>query len=278
MAQQRDPAVFYDEEECLGFGVFVAELELIVGSSRDKKPDQIQLLELLQKLAASIASADGSVLKQHQKRCEAALYNVVYKGPSAVACHLAAVCLSRLYTAGDLLPLFSRINSLQTFLQDKSNTASEGVRLCVMDVLAHLNSSLGRYLATTTVESMAIATKALAKGSSPAMKMAGLRLTACVVEGLPNLDRNTPAVQAAAWKLLDKQAKDKTSDELRGAAAGVLAAICWSGGAFFWSSAGYYAEEALRLAVAVVEDAAAAVSHRHAACAVTGAYTSTSRV
>eukprot|EP00879_Flechtneria_rotunda_P025201 GHRR01026769.1.p1 GENE.GHRR01026769.1~~GHRR01026769.1.p1 ORF type:complete len:100 (+),score=34.68 GHRR01026769.1:164-463(+) len=91
MAQQRDPAVFYDEEECLGFGVFVAELELIVGSSRDKKPDQIQLLELLQKLAASIASADGSVLKQHQKRCEAALYNVVYKGPSAVV-RICAYC------------------------------------------------------------------------------------------------------------------------------------------------------------------------------------------
>ena len=47
--------------------------------------------------------------------------------------------------------------------------------------------------------------RAYAKGSSQGMKLAGLRLAACVVEGLPNLDRNTPAVQAEAWKLLEKQ-------------------------------------------------------------------------
>lgn len=74
-------AVFYDEEECLGFGVFVAELELVVGTSKGRKPDQMVLLELLQKLQASIISTrDTAALKQHQKRCEAALYDILYKG------------------------------------------------------------------------------------------------------------------------------------------------------------------------------------------------------
>lgn len=76
---------FLDEEECLGFGVFVAELELIVGTSKGRKADQTVLLELLQKLQASITSTarDPASLKQHQKRCEAALYDIVYKGSCA---------------------------------------------------------------------------------------------------------------------------------------------------------------------------------------------------
>jgi hypothetical protein len=41
------------------------------------------------------------------------------------------VCLSRLYTSGDLLPLYSRVNELQGFLQDKNSTASE---VCVAAV------------------------------------------------------------------------------------------------------------------------------------------------
>jgi hypothetical protein len=86
MSQQQRSinAVFYDEEDCLGFGVFVAELELILGTSRDRRPDQVQLLELLQKLQASISTSEVSVLKKHQKRCEAALYDIIYKGGCVV--------------------------------------------------------------------------------------------------------------------------------------------------------------------------------------------------
>lgn len=81
---QANTKVFYDEEECLGFGVFVAELELIIGTSKRGRLDQTVLLELLQKLQASIISTrDPAVLKQHQKRCEAALYDIVYKGSCA---------------------------------------------------------------------------------------------------------------------------------------------------------------------------------------------------
>ena len=40
-------------------------------------------------------------------------------------CSLVYVCLSRLYTTGDLLPLYARVNGLQVFLQDKNSTASE---------------------------------------------------------------------------------------------------------------------------------------------------------
>lgn len=73
---------FLDEEECLGFGIFVAELELVaMGGHRDRKPDQGVLLELLQKLFASIcATEEPAALKQHQKRCEAALYDIIFKG------------------------------------------------------------------------------------------------------------------------------------------------------------------------------------------------------
>lgn len=40
-------------------------------------------------------------------------------------CNLVYVCLSRLYTHGDLLPLYSQLAAMQAFLQDKNSTASE---------------------------------------------------------------------------------------------------------------------------------------------------------
>lgn len=90
MVQPSQQQQWFDEEECLGFGVFVAELELIIGSSKGRKPDQTVLLELLQKLQASIISTrDTAVLKQHQKRCEAALYDIIYKGACAAVRHPA---------------------------------------------------------------------------------------------------------------------------------------------------------------------------------------------
>lgn len=49
--------------------------------------------------------------------------------------------------------------------------------------------------------------------------------------------------------------QDKLSDDLRGAAAGLLASICKAGGAVLWSSTGYYAEEALKAAAAALDDA-----------------------
>jgi hypothetical protein len=39
--------------------------------------------------------------------------------------NLVATCLSRLYAAGDMLPLFSSVYALQTFLQDTKSTATE---------------------------------------------------------------------------------------------------------------------------------------------------------
>lgn len=92
--------VFYDEEECLGFGVFVAELELVVGTSKGRKPDQAVLLELLQKLHASItATRDSTILRQHQKRCEAALYEILYKG----CCNAVSVVMLVLCTAAAVI-------------------------------------------------------------------------------------------------------------------------------------------------------------------------------
>jgi hypothetical protein len=50
--------------------------------------------------------------------------------------------------------------------------------------------------------------------------------------------------------------QDKSSDELRAAAACLLGAMCRGGGTLLWSAGGYYAEEALRIAVTGLEDAA----------------------
>lgn len=64
------------------------------------------------------------------------------------------------------------------------------------------------------------------------------------------------ACETATHYSNQRTTQDKTSDELRAAAAGLLASICRAGGAVLWSAGGYYAEEALKAAVAALEDAA----------------------
>lgn len=81
MASQVNTATYFDEEDCLGLEVFLAELELVVGARRDKF-DQVALLELLPKLAATIAKTDRATLKQHQRRCEAAFQELLHQGMS----------------------------------------------------------------------------------------------------------------------------------------------------------------------------------------------------
>ena len=75
--------VHYDEEDCLGLELFVAELELLLGR-KDQRPDQTQLLELLPKLHISIGGADAAAVKRNQRRCEAALADLLRRGPCPV--------------------------------------------------------------------------------------------------------------------------------------------------------------------------------------------------
>lgn len=42
------------------------------------------------------------------------------------------------------------------------------------------------------------------KGATPALRLAGLRLAAAVVDGLNPLDRSAAAVHGEAWRLYDK--------------------------------------------------------------------------
>jgi hypothetical protein len=77
-----DSAITYvDEEDCLGFKIWVAELELIVGGSRGaRKPDADQVFLLLQKLVATLDRTDRSEVREYQRRCEDALIDVLLKG------------------------------------------------------------------------------------------------------------------------------------------------------------------------------------------------------
>lgn len=78
--------VFYDEEECLSFDVFVAELELLVGN-KQSKPDGVSLLQLLQKLIATINRTERKILKMYQKRCEGIFTDLLAVGAPPVVSH-----------------------------------------------------------------------------------------------------------------------------------------------------------------------------------------------
>jgi hypothetical protein len=74
-------AAYVDEEDCLGFKIWVAELELIVAGSKGKKrPDAAQVFTLLQKLVVTLDRTERDEVREYQRRCEAALIDVLLKG------------------------------------------------------------------------------------------------------------------------------------------------------------------------------------------------------
>lgn len=75
-----------DEEELLGFNVFVAELELLVSKHRVQTEGSFSLeysgalVEVLQKLVVSLDHTNIEALKSCQGRCEQVLNGVLFKG------------------------------------------------------------------------------------------------------------------------------------------------------------------------------------------------------
>ena len=65
----------------MGFNVWVAELELLVGTARGTRPlDQQQCFELLQRLSATIEGTDRGRLRDYQRKCEEGLVAILFKG------------------------------------------------------------------------------------------------------------------------------------------------------------------------------------------------------
>ncbi|KAG2435720.1 hypothetical protein HXX76_006917 [Chlamydomonas incerta] len=269
----------FDEEEVLPFPVFIAELELLVGNSKRGKPDGVQLLELLQKLLATIPRTDKAVVKQHQRQCEAMLYDVLAHGIGAAVRRLIFDCFCSLYAHGDSISIYTRVNSLQTYLSSKegmSRSTAEDIRVGLLDLLAHLYGAYGRMLASSALESVNIASRTVSKsGNQTAVRCAALRLAAAAVRGLNPLDRSAPAVQGEAWNMLQRNAKDRTTEEVRAGCLALLGAVCGAGGAALWREGAYSAEEALRLCLAASEDPVQAV--RDAAFRALGELASASR-
>lgn len=74
--------------QALGFHIWVAELELLVGQTRGPKQsvDPVAAMELLQKLQVTIESSDKARIREYQRRCEDALENVLLKGTAPPVC------------------------------------------------------------------------------------------------------------------------------------------------------------------------------------------------
>ena len=79
--QYESTATYFDEEDLLGFKIWVAELELLVGKSkRNYKEDAGACYRLLQKLHATLDRTAVSELKEYQRRCEDALVDILLRG------------------------------------------------------------------------------------------------------------------------------------------------------------------------------------------------------
>jgi hypothetical protein len=87
--EQQAGTAYVDEEDCLGFKIWVAELELVVGGSRGtKRADPAQTFLLLQKLVTTVDRTERSEIREYQRRCESALIDILLRGaPPPVSMH-----------------------------------------------------------------------------------------------------------------------------------------------------------------------------------------------
>ncbi|GFR48876.1 hypothetical protein Agub_g10725 [Astrephomene gubernaculifera] len=251
-------ATYVDEEECLPFPIFIAELELLVGNSKRGKPDGVQLLELLQKLVATIPRTDKPVMKQYQRQCETMLYDVLVHGVGAAVRRLIYSCFSSLYAHGDSVSIYTRVGTLLSYLSSKegmSRSTAEAIRVGLLDFLAHLVMLHGRMLAASAQESIGIASRTVSKyGNQTAVRCAALRLATAVVRGLSPQDRSAAAVHAEAWAVIQRHGKERTSEEVRAGCLALLSALCGAGAGVLWREGAYGAEEALRLCLGLADD------------------------
>jgi hypothetical protein len=83
--------MYVDEEDCLGFKIWVAELELLVGSSRGRrKANPGHVHRLLQKLVATLDRAGREEIREYQRKAEDALIDILLKGaPPPVRCSIS---------------------------------------------------------------------------------------------------------------------------------------------------------------------------------------------
>lgn len=99
---QRKESAYFDEEDLLGYKIWVAELELLVSQQKQrtsKAPGKVDFgacYALLQKLHATIDDTGADEIKEHQRRCEDALVDILLKGcPPPVRIellHVASFC------------------------------------------------------------------------------------------------------------------------------------------------------------------------------------------
>eukprot|EP00884_Botryococcus_braunii_P001693 jgi/Botrbrau1/11524/Bobra.0393s0003.2 len=260
-------AYYVDEEEVLGFHIWVAELELLVGNSKgQKRADPYACFELLQKLLVTIDQSDSKRVREYQRKCEAALHELLLKGAHPPIRRLISSCFVKLYNVGDSLPLYGRISSLQAFLgsKDAAGRGEETARLGCLQCLAALCFAHGQRLGSSLPESLALAIKYVGKAYDGATRAQALLLMAAVVEGAGAFDRNALALQSDAMKAAIRAAKDNGDLATKVAAARVLQSIARAGGASFWAQGGSGYEESLRLSISQLDDVSKAVGDAYA--------------
>lgn len=98
---QRKESAYFDEEDLLGYKIWVAELELLVSQQKQrtsKAPGKVDFgacYTLLQKLHATIDDTGADEIKEHQRRCEDALVDILLKGcppPVRIVLDVASFC------------------------------------------------------------------------------------------------------------------------------------------------------------------------------------------
>ena len=287
--------VYVAEDECLGFPIFYASLELLADALRrgDATPGGgADGLRLLQALHASLAAPDAGAVRAHQRAAGDRLIDLLAHGLPPPSRSLAAACLARLPTVGDSVGVHGCASALADLLAPGGaaapltarlapNAPVESARAGLLAGLGALHGAHGAPLAARAADAAALAARhAAARGADAVVRVAALDAVASIVEGGPagGARGSDIAAAAAARAALRALTDAPNHGPTVAAAARTVIAVARGGGAGALWSGGATLYDAVRKGLLAALDARAAAAGGGAAATAPSPLTSVAAV
>jgi hypothetical protein len=205
-----------------------------------------------------VEKAEKQEIQAVQRSLEELLTKLLVLGVGPPLRHNISQLLCQLYLKGDNIALYSCVGKLQDCLNGKEakNVADPG-KVSVLHCLSKLVERFGTQLGSGFQESLTIGQK-LYKSSDGCVREGALVMLASYVSTCTR-DRFASQAQEASLKLAERGSRDKV-ENVRIAAAGLLASIGFAGGQGLYTNGTAGFDEAVRICLRGIEDAYESVS------------------
>ncbi|CAG9465591.1 unnamed protein product [Pedinophyceae sp. YPF-701] len=232
-----------EEEEVLGFSLWVAELEVLTGGGkRDGQTDQIALLDLLSKMLLSLRRASPAEVKAHQAPALARLAAIASRGPSPPIRRLVAGVYSAIFRVGDVAKLHAVVGDALDDLAPKRLRGLSPARAAMaFELLARMVRDHGHAVTGSLTEAATLCAKAAQACQDDSAREGALRCLSAVMLALAPLPDSTyQGVPGTALRAAERAWTASRSDGTSLAALAVIVATSRVAGEALWQPLGTF--------------------------------------